>query len=84
MNIKAFAAAALVAITAIGADIAPAKAGTLSSSEAYQLCQAGIAANREGYSVKPMLQQVFVSRGAPAYLANVALNEMKPYCPRVY
>jgi len=84
MNIKAFAAAALVAITAIGADIAPAKAGALSSSEAYQLCQAGIAANREGYSIKPMLQQVFVSKGAPAYLANVALKEMKPYCPRVY
>ena len=61
-----------------------AEAATLSRSEATQLCQAGYEANQMGMSVKPMLQQVLASKGAPTYPANVILNEMKPYCPRVY
>ena len=84
MNFKAIAAASLVAVTAIGADIAPSKAGTLSASEAYQFCQAAREANSMGMSVKPMIQQVLASKGAPTYLANVIMSEMKPYCPRAY
>ena len=83
MTFKTFAAAALAATSIL--TIAPvANAGTLSANEAMQLCCAAKEANDMGVSVKPLLQQVFVSKGAPAYLANVAMNEMKAYCPKAY
>ncbi len=81
-TVKALAAATLLAFTGIAA--VPASAGTLSANEAMQLCFAAKEANDMGISVKPMLEQVFISKGAPAYLANVALKEMKPYCPKAY
>ena len=83
MTFKTFAAAALAATSIL--TLAPAaNAGTLSADQAMQLCFAAKEANDMGVSVKPMLQQVFISKGAPAYLANVALNEMKAYCPKAY
>jgi len=83
MTFKTFAAAALAATSIL--TLAPAaNAGTLSANEAMQLCMAAKEANDMGMSVKPMLQQVFISKGAPAYLANVAMKEMKPYCPKAY
>ena len=83
MTFKTFAAAALAATSIL--TLAPAaEAGTLSSSRAMQLCILAKESNDMGLSIKPMLQQVFVSRGAPAYLANVAMKEMKAYCPTAY
>ena len=83
MTFKTFAAAALAATSIL--TLAPtANAGTLSANEAMQLCMAAKEANDMGMSVKPMLQQVFISKGAPAYLANVAMKEMKHYCPKAY
>ena len=83
MTFKTFTAAALAAASIL--TLAPAaNAGTLSANQAMQLCFAAKEANDMGMSVKPMLQQVFISKGAPAYLANVALNEMKAYCPKAY
>ncbi len=74
------AAAAVLACT-VGTK---AHAATLSSSQAIQLCMAAKESNDMGLSVKPLLEQVFTSKGAPAYLANVAMNEMKAYCPKAY
>ncbi len=84
MNFKALAAAALAATSILTFAPAAAEARSLSASQAMQLCMAAKEANNMGLSAKPMLQQVFISKGAPAYLANVAMNEMKEYCPRVY
>ena len=83
MTFKTIAAAALAA-TSILTFVPAAEAGALSANEAMQLCMAAKEANDMGLSVKPMLQQVFISKGAPAYLANVAMNEMKAYCPKAY
>ncbi len=83
MTFKTIAAAALAA-TSILTFAPAAEAKSLSPSQAMQLCMIAKEANDMGLSAKPMLQQVFVSKGAPAYLANVAMNEMKEYCPRVY
>ncbi len=83
MTFKTLAAAALAA-TSILTFAPSAEAGVLSANEAMQLCFAAKEANDMGMSVKPMLEQVFISKGAPAYLANVAMKEMKPYCPKAY
>ncbi len=64
--------------------ISSVQANTLSSSSLIQLCVAAKESNDMGVSVKPLLRQVFISKGAPAYLANVAMNEMKAYCPKAY
>ena len=83
MTFKTFAAAALAATSIL--TLAPAaNAGTLSANEAMQLCFAAKEANDMGVSVKPLLRQVFVSKGAPAYLANVAMDEMKAYSTKAY
>ena len=62
----------------------PSLAGSIPQDTLVRLCALGMAANKEGWSAKPMIEQSMVNQGRPKYLANVAMNEMKPICPKVY
>ena len=59
-------------------------AQTIPQDTLVRLCALGTAANKEGWSAKPMIEKAMVNQGRPKYLANVAMKEMKPICPKVY
>lgn len=57
----------------------PVEAGSIPQANLVQLCVAAKQANDMGISVKPLLEQQL---GRP--MARVALNQMKPMCPKAY
>lgn len=63
--------------------VAPAEAAIPMSTK-YELCSISKTANDQGWSAKPMLEEVLVSQGQPKYLANAILSEIKDVCPKVY
>ena len=70
----------VTAVAILPMAVAPVQAGSIPQSNLLQLCVAAKQANDMGISVKPLLQQTLGSRA----LANVAMNEMKPLCPKAY
>ena len=70
----------LILLGSIAMAVPAAFAGSIPQSNLVQLCVAAKQANDMGISVKPLLQQSLGSRA----LANVAMNEMKPKCPKAY
>jgi hypothetical protein len=65
-------------------DVVPSFAQSIPQDTLVRLCALGTAANKEGWSAKPMIEKAMVNQGRPKYLANVAMKEMKPICPKVY
>lgn len=76
LSFTTLAAASLVA--------GPAKAYEIPLSTKLELCSIAKSANDQGWSARPILEQVITSQGQPKYMAKVILNNIKSACPKVY